>query len=457
MDRITLATPQANDLEKIIIGSMLIESDCIDTVFQILNKECFYNDNCAIIFGAIENLYNKKQTVDIITITHELKRTRQLDIVGGAYEISSLSNSISSTSNIEAHCRIVLQQFMRRKLIDIARTTTSSAYDEYQDVLKVTDDFIAEGKKLYDHMTFGKTNSTTELLAELMQDLEEQGVTGRKSGIKELDDIIVCFEPGLKYTIAGRPSMGKTAMAKTFACNLADQNSPGIIFSMEVTAKQFMVNITSGVCEIDNERLRKKLLSEEEKKSIWEKMGRFKKELIIIDDKSMITPEYIYKKIKKAIKTHQIEWFMVDYTQMGKVENAKGKMKEERVGDFSQALKDICKSENVFCLEIAQVKRLDENSKKGSRPSLQDLKDSGTIEASADTVMLLYRPEYYGYQTFGPNKEDSKGVTEIIVAKQRGGRTASALATFLPQYTKFINRKPSETIGIYTGEQIDEF
>ncbi len=457
IDTVGKTSPHAKELEGIIVGSMLLENSCVDTVLQILNKECFYDSNYQIVFGAIENLYHAKQAIDILTVTQELKRTKQLEIVGGAYFVSMLTNKVAGITNIEFHCRIVLQQFMRRKLIDISHNTINAAYDEYQDVLTSTDNLISEGRKLYDHVSFGKTNSTTELLTELMQDMDTVGATGPKSLLTELDDFIVCFEKGLKYTIGGRPSMGKTAMAKTIACNLIDQHSPGIIFSMEVTAKQFMTNITSGICEVDNERIRKKLLSPEEKVAIWTRMKNFKKELLIIDDKSMITPEYILKRVKKAVKTIGAEWFMVDYTQMGKVENAKGKSKEERIGDFSQALKDICKTENIFCLEIAQVKRLDEDrSQKGLRPGLQHLKDSGTIEASADTVLLLYRPEYYGLKEL--KGVDMTGFAEIIVAKQRGGKTGSAHATFLPQFTKFVNRTPISRHGLpEPDESMDSF
>ena len=432
-------TPQEIELEEVVLGSMLLESECATTVFEILHADCFYKDANRIIFSAIENLSKRKEAVDIMTVTKELRRIKKLDDIGGAYYIAQLADRIASTSNIEFHARIVLQAYIKRKIIQVSTNSIADAYDEGKDCLDTLDSLLAEGKAIYDHITFGKTFSTKDILTQLMDDIEHKETKGLSTGIKALDDYIVCLEKGLKYTIAGHPSQGKTSLSKTIAVNLINQGAPGIIFSMEMTEKQFMITIVSGICEIDSERIRKKEITEAEKVMIWNKMKDFKKELLIIDGKSNVTSGYLTKRVKKAIKTHKIEWFIVDYTQMCKSDK-KNQSKEERISEFSQEIKSIAKTENIIGIELAQLTKV-AGDKESKRPHVSDIRDSGMIEASADCIFLLYRPEHYGFTTVGPNKESCIGLAEIIIGKNRQGRIGSVLAQYTKQYTKFKDKQ----------------
>lgn len=436
--------PNAIEFEEIVLGAMMLEQECIPVVLEIINKQCFYKDHNAIIFNAIETLYKRRDPVNGASVTMELIKTKQLELIGGAYTISTLTSKIISSAGIDYNARIILQQFLRRQIIKTSSLAIEEAYDESNDVLALMDDFVSDWKQLYDHIYFGKTSSTDEILVELMDDMDKKEVNGLSTGIKAIDDYIVCLERGLKYTIAGRPGMGKTSLAKTIACNLISQGIPGIVFSMEVTAMQFMTTVVSGVCEIDSERIRKKELTPAEKQSITNKMKAFRTDLLIIDDKSNITENYILKKVKKAIKTHNIQWFMVDYVQMGRSDNPKVKAKEERIGDFSQGIKNVAKGENLIAIELAQLVKSTGSSfggkgeKESKRPQVSDIRDSGMIEASADCIMLLYRPEQYGFSTV--HGESAKGLAEVIIAKNRQGRTGSALTNFTEQYTKFTDQ-----------------
>lgn len=435
-------SPSAVDFEELVLGAMLLESDCIPSIMEILHKDCFYKPEHVLIFGAIESMFQRRDPINMATIVIELKRNNKLEKAGGPYYISTLTNRIASSSGVDYNAKIILQQYLKRKLISISVDTIDQAYDEGADVLNTLDEFIRSGKQLYDHITFGKMQSTDELLVELMADLTNKERRGLSSGIKTLDEYIVCLEPGLKYTIAGKPGMGKTSLAKTMVVNLINQGAPGIVFSMEVTELQFMTTVVSGICEIDSERIRKKELTPVEIQSIWDKMKGFRKDLLIIDGKTNLTESYILKRVKKAIKTHGIKWFMVDYTQLGK-SDFKGRLKEERISEFTQGIKSIAKSENVIALELAQLKKEEsafaKSSNESKRPHISDIRDSGMIEASADCVILLYRPEVYGFKTV--HGEDSQGLCEMIVAKNRQGKIGSALSYFMPQYTKFIDRQ----------------
>jgi replicative DNA helicase len=434
-------SPNNAELEGPVLGAMMLENECVAPILEFLTPECFYRPEHVQIFSAIISIFKRQEPIDIMTVTLELKRGGKLDIVGGAYYVTQLTNRVASSANAEFHARVILQSFIRRKLISVSISAIDESYDENNDVLDVLDQFISEGKKVYDHILFGKMHSTDELLIELMDDMNQKKLNGYSTGIKSIDDYIVCLEKGLKYTIAGRPGQGKTSLAKTIACNLINQGIPGIVFSMEVTAKQFMTTIVSGVCEIDSERIRKKELTETEKQSILSKMKSFKKELLIIDDRNNISESYILKRVKKAIKTHNIEWFMVDYTQLGR-SDLKNRSKEERISEFTQGIKNVAKSENVIAIELAQLVKssgsFGKGDKESKRPQISDIRDSGMIEASADCVMLLYRPESYGFETV--HGESSKGMAEVIVGKNRQGRIGSCLTHFMPEYTKFIDR-----------------
>lgn len=450
--------PSDQNLEKSVLGMAMVDEEARSIMLEIIRKEHFYNDNHATIFEAIYTLYKKKQTIDLLTVTNELKKVRKLEIVGGAYAVSKMCNNYAPAHHIREHCLILLQLFLRRQSITISTESIRQAYDDHYDVLDSINGYVNSMKGLYDHISFGGVTNSDKLLIELMDDCDSGVIPGKSTGLHGLDDFIVCLEKGMKYTIGARPGMGKTALMKTMACNLINQGSPGMIFSMEITAKQFMLQVVSGVCEIENEKLRKRKLTIQDKEMIWHKMKLFRKDLLYIDDKSGITANYLSKKVKKAVKDHNIEWFMVDYTQMSRSDAPKGKMKEERIGEFSQGIKDVAKENNVIGIELSQLSKA--SDKESRRPHLGDLKDSGTIEASADCVMLLYRPEYYGIKYTDKEKTvSSAGAAEIIVAKNRHGRVGSVPSRFIPQFTKFIDweRKEEPQSIQQTIDDVDPF
>lgn len=450
--------PQAIELEEAVLGALMLEKDALVNVIDILQPKSFYKEAHELIFKAIVSLFLKSEPVDILTVTNELRKTKELEIVGGAYYVTTLTNRVASSANAVFHANIIAQKYIQRELIRISTESIRKSYDDYFDVANTLESHINEGKKLYDQINSGGITNSDKLLVELMYDCDSGIIPGKSTGLSQLDDYIVCLEKGMKYTIGARPGMGKTALMKTIACNLINQGCPGMIFSMEITAKQFMLQVVSAVCEIENERLRKRKLTAQDKEMIWHKMKTFRKDLLFIDDKSGITASYLSKKVKKAVKDHNIQWFMVDYTQMSKSDNPKGKMKEERIGEFSQGIKDTAKENDVIGIELSQLSKA--SDKESRRPQLGDLKDSGTIEASADCVMLLYRPEYYGIKFTDKEKTvSSAGAAEIIVAKNRHGRVGSVPSRFIPQFTKFIDweRKEDSEASQTTIDDLEPF
>lgn len=426
-------------LEEAVLGAIMLEKNAVNTAMLLIKREHFYNDFHAIIFDAIETLHKKKIAIDILTVTNEIKRVGKLDIIGGPFFIVSLTNRIASAANIEFHISIIVEKFIRRRTIEIADSAKESAFDGYKDPYEALDSFIKESKELYNHINFSADTPSDELISSIMQNVESNAIAGYPTKIKSLNGYITSLQPGLKYTIGGRTSMGKTSLLTTLACDLIIDEVPGVIFSMEMSSKQLMINIISYFCEIDSLKIRRNKLSYDERALIHKKMKEVDMNLLIIDKKSSITDGYLFKRVKKLIKDKGIRWFAVDYTQIGKLDESKGKQKEERIGDFSIAIKDVAKSEDVAAIELSQINRGSEKAE-SKRPGLADLKDSGAIEASADVVMLLYRPEYYGFKTFGPGgKYEAKGAAELIIAKQRMGPTGNILLNYQPEFSKFTD------------------
>lgn len=455
--------PNAVDIERNIIGAILLDKEAVNIAMEILTEECFYSDANAAVFKAIQSLWKRKDPVDLTTLVFELKKMHQLEILGGAYAVTSYTENVASSANIEAHCRIVAQCFIKRKIISLTQDIHEKAFDEYFDSLSLLDIFSLESKKLYDNILQGRVTSIIDTYNETMQANEaaraNNGIVGMSTGIQALDAMIMGLEPGLKYTIAGRPGMGKTSLLKTIACNMAERGNPGALFLLEISRTQFMNNIISGVCEINSEKLKKGLFSDQEKMIIDHKMKNFPLKNLFVDDSGAITAKQIRSAVKRLKKLFGIKWFGVDFIQLVKTTNEerRGKLREEIVSDITYEMKNIAKEEDVACIELAQLSRAVE-SESNKRPNLSHLKDSGAIEAASDVVMFLYRPEYYGYETIGPGRESAKGVAEIIIAKQRNGPTGSVLTKYIAPFTKFTNRE-NEPINpqLNINNQLDDF
>lgn len=440
--------PNSQEIEEIVLGAAMLERDGATTVVELLQPECFYNSDHSIIFSAIQAVYKRKDPVDIITVTSELKKTHQLEIIGGPYKITSLTSRVSASANTESHCRILLQLFIKRKIILLSSELYKNAYDDYFDSLDLLDIFSKESKKLYDHIIHGKIVSTEQIYNSTVESIKEAqkngGIIGIPTGFKQIDNVLIGLRPGFKYIVAGLPGMGKTSFVKTLAVNLIKGGHPGAFFSLEMTSEQLMIHIMADVCEIDNQKLPKGNLSTQEELMIKQKMSKFPMHTLFIDDTASITTTQLRSAVKRLVRLFNIEWFVVDYSQMLKLppSERKGKSKEEITSEVTYTIKEIAKEENISAIELSQLSR-ESDKRSDKRPSLSDLKYSGALEASADVVIFLHRPEYHGYRTVGPNKESADGYTEVIIGKNRHGKTGTILLDYIPQFTRFVDRDDS--------------
>jgi replicative DNA helicase len=440
--------PQAIDLEEAVLGALMLEKDALSSVIDILKPEVFYRDSHQKIFQAIRVLFEKTSPVDILTVTAQLRLQGELEMIGGAYYITELTNRVASAANIEYHSRIIIQKYLQRELIRISTEVINSAYEDTTDVLDLLDK--AE-KNLFDiaqNNLRRDSRKMDDILRESLKDIEalrekKDGLTGVASGFTELDRITSGWQKSDLVIIAARPAMGKTAFVLTCARNAAvDFAKPVVVFSLEMSSVQLVNRLISGETEIEQEKIRKGRLEEWEWKQIHTQVGRLEQAPLIIDDTPGLNIFEFRAKCRRLKAQHDIQLIIIDYLQLmtGKGNDGKGSgNREQEIGSISRALKSVAKELNVPVIALSQLSRAVESRPGGSkRPMLSDLRESGSIEQDADMVLFLYRPEYYGLE-FDEDNNPTQGVGEVIIAKHRNGETGRVRLKFVGKYVKFTD------------------
>ncbi|WP_432713303.1 replicative DNA helicase [Pedobacter sp.] len=439
--------PQAIDLEEAVLGALMLEKDALSTVIDILKPEVFYQESHKKIFEAISILFQKSKPVDILTVTSELRNLGTLEMVGGAYYITNLTNRVASAANIEYHARIISQKYIQRELIRISSEIIQNAYEDTTDIFDLLDH--AE-KNLFDiaqNNLRRDTQKMDEIIKQSLATLEElrtktDGLTGVPSGFTDLDRITGGWQPSDLVIIAARPAMGKTAFVLTCARNAAvDFQKPVVVFSLEMSSVQLVNRLISGETEIEQEKIRKGNLAEWEWQQLHSKIGRLTEAPLLIDDTPALNIFEFRAKCRRLKSQYDIQMVIIDYLQLmhGKGEGGGGN-REQEIGSISRALKSVAKELNVPVLALSQLSRAVENrpGQNGKRPLLSDLRESGSIEQDADMVLFLYRPEYYGI-TEDEQGRSQAGIGEVIIAKHRNGETGIVPLRFIGKYVKFAD------------------
>jgi replicative DNA helicase len=441
--------PQAIDLEEAVLGALMLEKDALSTVIDILKPDVFYHEAHKKIFEAIQGLFQKSKPVDILTVTSELRTLGLLEMVGGAYYITNLTNRVASAANIEYHARIISQKYIQRELIRISSEIIQSAYEDTTDIFDLLDH--AE-KNLFDiaqNNLRRDTQKMDEIIKQSLATLEElrgksDGLTGVPSGFTDLDRITGGWQPSDLVIIAARPAMGKTAFVLTCARNAAvDFKRPVVVFSLEMSSVQLVNRLISGETEIEQEKIRKGNLAEWEWQQLHSKIGTLTEAPLLIDDTPALNIFEFRAKCRRLKSQYDLQLIIIDYLQLmhGKGEGQSGGgNREQEIGSISRALKSVAKELNVPVIALSQLSRAVESrpGANGKRPMLSDLRESGSIEQDADMVLFLYRPEYYGI-TEDEQGRSQAGIGEVIIAKHRNGETGIVPLRFIGKYVKFTD------------------
>lgn len=457
--------PQAKDLEEAVLGAVMLEKTAFDTVIEILKPECFYVEAHQRIFRAMQGLANKSQPIDILTVAEELRSREELDVVGGAYYVTKLTNAVVSAANIEAHARIILQKFIQRELIRISGEIISDAYEDSTDVFDLLDD--AEGKLFEITNNHLRKNFDTidSVLVKTIQRIEDmrhknEDVTGVPSGFSQLDKVTYGWQNTDLIILAARPAVGKTAFALNLARNAAMNPSKptGVaLFSLEMSAGQLVQRILSAESEIWLEKIARGKLEEHEMKQLYARgIQRLAQAPLFIDDTPALNIFELRAKCRRLKNKHNIGMVIIDYLQLmsGSNENRQTN-REQEISNISRNLKGLAKELSIPIIALSQLSRAVEQrgAKEGSRvPQLSDLRESGAIEQDADMVMFLYRPEYYEMSQ-NAEGESVKGLTEVKIAKHRNGSLETIKLKALLHIQKFTNwdEDPYSGVGLPAG------
>ncbi|HQS06137.1 MAG TPA: replicative DNA helicase, partial [Daejeonella sp.] len=378
--------PQALDLEEAVLGALMLEKDALSAVIDILKPDVFYKDSHQKIFEAIQALFQKSSPVDILTVTAQLRQQGDLEMIGGAYYITELTNRVASAANIEYHARIISQKFIQRELIRISTEIISNAYEDTTDIFDLLDH--AE-KNLFDiaqNNLRRDSRKMDDIIRESLENLEKikdkvDGLTGVPSGFTALDRITSGWQPSDLVIIAARPAMGKTAFVLSCARNAAVQfNKPVVFFSLEMSSVQLVNRLISGETEIEQEKIRKGHLAEWEWQKLHSKIGTLTEAPLFIDDTPALNIFEFRAKCRRLKAQYDIQMIIIDYLQLMHGKNdGKGGNREQEIGSISRALKSVAKELNVPVIALSQLSRAVETRPGAAKkPMLSDLRESGS-------------------------------------------------------------------------------
>ena len=435
--------PQALELEKAVLGALMIDNESLSDAIDSLQAEYFYAPKHQKIFEAIVNLFNNTQPVDILTVSEELKRMEMFKEIGGLAYISELTNNVSSSSNTEFHARIIAEKFIKRSLINISRKISNDAFDDSVDIFDLLNDAeanlftVTEGtlRKSYDKMS--------SLIKGALENIEtlrnkEDGLSGVPSGFTNVDRVTSGWQKSDLVIVAARPGMGKTAFALTMARNVAvDHNTPIGFFSLEMSSEQLVNRLIASEAELGASKLRKGDLADHEMVQLHEKIKHLSEAPIFIDDTPGLSIFELRAKARRLVKNHGVGIIMIDYLQL-MTAGGTGGNREQEISTISRSLKGIAKELKIPVIALSQVNRgVERRTGVGSkRPMLSDLRESGAIEQDADIVTFIYRPEYYKIYEWD-NGDDSRGQGELIIAKHRNGSLNNVRLKFTGEFAKF--------------------
>lgn len=444
--------PQARELEEAVLGAMMLEKNAPEIVIDILKEDTFYEDSHKYIFKAIKELADKAKPIDILTVTEELRKQGTLDLAGGAFYVTKLTNRVSSAANIEYHTHILLQKYIQRQMINIAGEIGKKAFEDTTDAFELLDEAernlfsIKNDTMKKGHIPLGDIVRKAIKNIESLKNNENQ-FSGVPSGLTQVDKLTGGWQKSDLIIIAGRPGMGKTAFVVSIARNAAiDFKKPVALFSLEMSSVQLVTRLISSESEISSEKIRRGDLDDMEWEVLSKKTEKLAEAPIFIDDTPSLSVFDFKAKARRLKSQHNIELIIVDYLQLMKGDDKNIGNREQEISYISRSLKALAKELDVPVIALAQLSRAAEKRTE-NRPQLSDLRESGSIEQDADLVGFIYRPEYY-HILQDENGNSLQGIGELLIQKHRNGPNDTIRLRYQGEFTKFSN---NEDNGIYNS------
>lgn len=438
--------PQAVDMEKAVLGALMIDTDAFSIVSELLHPETFYEPRHQKIFRAIQTLNMKERPVDMMTVCEELKHEGTFEEVGAPTYIVDLTQLVASSANVEYHAHILAQKHIARQLISYASNVETKAFDEAQDIDELMQE--AEGS-LFEISQKNMRQDYTQIDPVVTQARElilkaannTGGITGVPTGYTEFDKITSGWQASDLIIIAGRPAMGKTSFALSLAKNIAiDNHDPVAFFSLEMNNVQLVNRLISNVCSVPGSKIMNGQLTQDEWKRFDNNIGRMMGAPLYVDDTPGLSVFELRTKARRLVREKGVKVIMIDYLQLMNANGMKFNSRQEEVSTISRSLKGLAKELDIPIIALSQLSRAVEQrpGEDGKRPQLSDLRESGAIEQDADMVLFVHRPEYYKIFE-DSNGNNLKGMAYICIAKHRKGATKDVILSFKGEYTRFAN------------------
>ncbi|MFI3322242.1 MAG: replicative DNA helicase [Rikenellaceae bacterium] len=437
--------PQALDLEEAVLGAIMIERDAIFNVQEILKPESFYKETHKIIYQTCLDLSAVHQPIDLYTVGEMLNRNKQLDIIGGAQYLASLTNKIGSAAHVEFHSKIIAQKYIQRELITASNEIQRNSFDDSIDITDLIDYAEAKIFQVSEGNLKRDIEKSYDIVAKAMKQIEESGnkpdgLSGVPTGFTDLDKLTLGWQPSDLMIIAARPAMGKTAFVLSMARNTAvDFKRPVAFFSLEMSSVQLIMRLMVSESGLNSHKLKSGRLTTQEWSALQKSIVPLQNAPLFIDDTPGLSIFEFRSKARRLKAQHNIELIIIDYLQLmtGTAETRGNR--EQEVSTISRSLKAIAKELSIPIIALSQLNRSVETRGGNKRPQLSDLRESGAIEQDADIVAFIHRPDYYGMTHDDNGVPLAPGTTEIIIAKHRSGPTDTINLKFRKEQARFTN------------------
>lgn len=428
--------PASPEAEAAVLGSMLLDRECIGEIIEHINADSFSLTEHRIIYEAILSLYENNSVIDLVLLRNELKKRKSLDAVGGVDYLVRVVESVPSAASAAYYAKIVKEKAMLRELARTCGEVLNEACDEGGDVDEKLDAAEQRIFEVTEKKIQGAAVPLRDLITETFENIEKRKgshVTGLPTGFEELNQTLAGLQKGEMIIIAGRPSMGKTSFALNMAEHLgAEETIPVAIFSLEMGKHQLVERFLCSRSKIDSQLVRKGMLSTDQMAELTRVGGELFEKPIFIDDSPGLTPLMIRAKCRRLKSRYDIQAVFIDYLQLmalgGPVES-----RQQEISTISRYLKAMARELDVPVVVLSQLNRAAEG-REGHRPRMSDLRESGSIEQDADVIILLHREDYYHR---GETDYEENNTAEIIIAKQRNGPTGVVELIFDGRLTRF--------------------
>lgn len=431
--------PHSIEAEKTVLGGVLVNNKNLNVVLSIISLEDFYKEANRKILEKITLLVDKGVPVDLLSLSEELQKAGYLEEVGGASYLSSLMDGVPKSLNIEYHTQIIKEKALLRRLILSSAKIISSSYEQKEDadqLLDAAQAAIADVAEQRIKTGFVPMKMLTEPVLEMIETLRDrhEAVTGIPSGFRDLDSLTSGFHNSEFIVVAGRPSMGKTALCLNIAQHVGVKTDYSVgFFSLEMAKEQVAIRLLCSEAQLDIKKVRTGFIGEREIERLKLSAEVYSQANIYIDESAALTVMEMKAKARRLKMEQNLNLIFIDYMQLmrpgGRFEN-----RTQEISYISRSLKELAKELKIPVVGISQLSRAPERGRREPLPQLSDLRESGAIEQDADVVIFIYRPEFYH-----PDDENLRGIAKINIAKQRNGPTGMVNLAFIREYARFAD------------------